>query len=111
VNETQQQHQDEHLRRLFREALPALPDAGFSDGIVRRIRRKLRIRRAVLLGAAGLGAVIAAWPAGQFLLWIGNAMATTLAESGELNLGQYQSLGLVVVLAMLSPLLVNLLED
>ncbi len=111
MNETQQEHQDEHLRRLFREALSAVPDAGFSDGILRRIRRKLRIRRLVLLGAAGLGVVIAAWPAGQFLVWVGNAVATTLAESGEFNLGQYQSLGLVVVLGLLSPLLVNLLED
>ena len=103
------QQDDERLRGLFREAMP--PDDGFSDRVLRRIGRRKRIRQAVLYLAGGLGLAIAARPATELLMAAGDWMTASLGQSAVLAADRFEPMIVVVVLGLLSPFLVNLLED
>jgi len=60
--------EDPVLARWLRAANPSLPDAGFSARVLRRVRRRARIREAVLGAAALAGLVLAVLPASHLLV-------------------------------------------
>jgi len=111
MSDLHDQQDDERLRSLFREAMPPVADNGFSNRVIYRIGRRRRIRRAVLYFAAGLGIAIAARPAGQLLLSAGDWMSAWFAQGAALPVYRFEPMFVVVLLGLLSPFLVNLLED
>lgn len=66
--ERMKDEQDRRLEALFRApATDGIVDDGFSDRVVRRIRRRVRVRRWTLPIAAAIGGLIAAKPAMDLL--------------------------------------------
>jgi len=58
---------DPLLAELFRAANPPLADAGFSDAVLWRLRRRARIRETVLGLAAAAGLALALMPTSRLL--------------------------------------------
>ena len=66
--ERMKDEQDKKLEALFRTpAMAKIADDGFSERVMRRVRRRVRIRRWTLPIAAGIGGLIAFEPAMQLL--------------------------------------------
>ena len=103
--------EDEMLRELFRDALPPVGDDGFSDAVMRRVRRTGRIRKRVLYAAASVGIAVAAWPAGQVLAWLGRRVTELTVPIEALTGSQSETLIFALCLGLLSPLLIAFLED
>jgi hypothetical protein len=59
---------DPGLAQLLRAANPPLTDAGFSARVLRRVRRRARLREAVLAAAAVSGLALALVPASRLLV-------------------------------------------
>jgi hypothetical protein len=60
--------EDPGLAQRLRAANPPLADAGFSARVLRRLRRRARIREAVLAAAAVSGLALALVPASRLLV-------------------------------------------
>lgn len=111
MSDIDDRQEDARLQALFREAMPAVPDDGFSDRVIYHIGRGRRTRRAVLGVAAIVGAAIAIRPAGQLLLAAGDRMSAWFAQTAVLSADRFEPMIVVVLVGLLSPFLVDLIED
>lgn len=71
---------DPLLAELFRAANPPLADAGFSDAVLWRLRRRARIRETVLGLAAAAGIALALMPSSRLLATCSERLAITSLE-------------------------------
>ncbi|MDZ7644484.1 MAG: hypothetical protein U5K76_09895 [Woeseiaceae bacterium] len=104
--------QDRVLRRLL--AHPPLPDAGFSERIVRRLRRRQLLRRFLLPLAVLAGGLVAVKPASELLVagtaWLTRALQGVDAVPGQLApLAGYTLSGAIALVAIAAAL--RLLDD
>ena len=93
---------DRRLQQLF--ASPALPDAGFSDKVMHRIRRRTLLRKWLVPAAMLVGGLIAVAPAITLLLDIAAGfpgVLGSLAESSGLSAVLQEGTTMTVVLALL----------
>ncbi|MEX0708777.1 MAG: hypothetical protein WD078_12500 [Woeseia sp.] len=67
--------EDLRLHDMFRN--DPIPDNGFSERVVRRVRRRLWMRRLLVPVATAAGGLVAVGPASQLLSWL-------LAQLGSL---------------------------
>lgn len=67
--------EDLRLQDMFRS--DPIPDNGFSDRVVRRVRRRLWVRRLLVPAATAAGGLVAVGPASQLL-------SSLLAQAGSL---------------------------
>lgn len=65
--------EDRKLEALFRSE--GVTDDGFSERIVRRVRRRMWVQRLTLPTAIGLGAIIAAKPVAQLVSFVPRILA------------------------------------
>ena len=104
--------EDLKLEALFHSA--AINDAGFSDGIVRRIRWQIRVRRYSLPVAMLLGGLIAAKPAYDLLV-VASSLVTVIPEDLRTlpmqSLPQMSTLIAGVAVAGVAAMCVRLLEQ
>jgi hypothetical protein len=106
--------EDRALQALF-AAAPEPADDGFSDRVIGRIGARVRRRRLVIALAVVLGVVIAAWPLAELVLqasdWFRALLGVLVEVIGMDRLNQYRPLLAGALLAMLTPVLVALLEE
>lgn len=111
MNDKQFDAEERWLRRQFAQALPELPDNGFSERVLGRVRRRAVLRRSLPVGALLIGAGVVAWPAVELL----GVLAQHLTVIGQFDwqemLGANKTLVLGLTVGLLSPLLVAMLED
>ena len=68
--------QEARLSELFQTLTPPLEDEGFSDIVLRRIRRRLWVRRVVLGTAVVVGGVLALGPVTELAVLLSEALLT-----------------------------------
>jgi hypothetical protein len=108
------EREDRALRALFLAASEPADD-GFSDRVIGRIGARVRRRRLVIALAVVIGVAIAAWPLAQLILQASDGIRVLLAVLVEAfgldRLSHYRPLLAGALLALLTPVLVALLED
>lgn len=99
------------LEREFGRALEPVDDDGFSEAVMRRVRRRGRIRILALTLAGAIGLGLAFVPLMQVAGAL-NDFAPLLTEGWRLSElpGQYRYIAAAVLLGLASPLLIRLLE-
>ena len=99
------------LEREFGRAFEPVADNGFSEAVVRRVRRQGRIRILALTLATVVGLGVAFVPLME-LAGALNGFAPLLTEGWRLSElpGQYRYIAAAVLLGLASPLLIRLLE-
>jgi len=112
MDEVQDIREEKQLTALFAGALGPLADEGFSAAVVRRIRRRIWIRRAVLGGAVIVGALLAFPPAYELAVSAGDGLASLISHWAQVRLPiDHQTLGIGLVAVIIGPLLVSMLEE
>jgi len=111
MNDKQIDAEDRWLHRQFSQAMPELPDNGFSERVFRRIRRRAVLRRSLPVAALLVGAGIVAWPAVELLGVLAQHMTVIGQFDWQEVLGANKTLVLGLMLGVLSPLLVAMVED
>ena len=108
--------EDRKLESLF--AFDAIPDAGFSVRIEKRIRRQLWVRRLALPIAVVIGGAIAVKPLAGLVTSLMNFMSvlpanvsTNLGGVSALNLPQMSTIALGSMLVVAVITIARLLED
>lgn len=104
--------EDQLLESMF--ALEPIADSGFSQGVVRRIRRQLWLRRLALPIALCIGAAIAMKPALQLTLAVSRLLAVMPQNIFVVPMSWLPQLQFVVIGALLlvaGVLGIRLLED
>lgn len=103
--------EDQALRALFAVA-PEPDDNGFTDRVMGRIGARVRRRRLAIALAVVLGAGIAAWPLAQLVLQASEGIRALVIEAVGVDwLSQYRPLVAGALLALLTPILVALIEE
>jgi hypothetical protein len=99
------------LEREFGRALEPVADDGFSESVMRGVRRRGRVRILALSLAGAVGLGVAFVPLMEVAGAL-NAFAPLLTEGWRLSElpGQYRYMAAAVVLGLASPLLIRLLE-
>ncbi|MCJ7556226.1 MAG: hypothetical protein MUP90_04840 [Gammaproteobacteria bacterium] len=111
MNDKQIDAEERWLHQQFSQAMPELPDNGFSERVLGRIRRRAVLRRSLPVGALLVGAGIAAWPAVELLGVLAQHMTVIGQFDWQEVLVANKTLVLGLMLGVLSPLLVAALED
>ncbi len=112
MHEVHEQREESRLAALFSGALALPEDDGFSGRVRQRIRRRTWIRRAVLAGAVIVGALVALQPTYELAQVAGESMGHVLSQLGWTGgSGDYRILALGLLAAILSPLVVSMLEE
>ena len=111
MNDKQLDVEDRWLSQKFSQAMPELPDNGFSEQVLGRIRRRALLRKSLPVGALLVGAGIVAWPAVELL----GVLAQHMTVIGQMDWQDVIAANKTVVLGLLlglaSPMLVAMLED
>lgn len=99
------------LEREFGSALQPVADDGFSETVMRRVRRRGRVRILALTLAGAIGLALAFVPLMQVAGAL-NEFAPLLTEGWRLSElpGQFRYIAAAVLLGLASPLLIRLLE-
>lgn len=90
---------DVRLRAAFETLGTSPADDGFVEGVMRRVRRRVLVRRLVLVAAAGAGAAVAVGPLVQAAT-VMNAWLVTNAASWRVlsaSYGFWESVGLLAL--------------
>jgi hypothetical protein len=111
MNDKQLDAEERWLHQQFSQALPELPDNGFSQRVLGRIRRRALLRRSLPVGALLVGAGIVAWPAVELLGMLAQHMTVIGQFDWQEMLGANKTVALGLLLGLASPLLVAMLED
>jgi len=112
MHDARDKHEDERLRELFTHGLDAPADDGFTDAVMSRIQRRLRIRKTVLTIATVSGGLLALGPAYDLSLAFSNTIAEATAGWGEADwLPQYRVLAMAALTAILAPVVTAILDD
>ena len=86
MTEQNDRREDEQLAAMFRDLAPSVADDGFTDAVVRRIRRPLWLRRVVLLLALVVGGPLSIGPLGETAVGLCTGLLTaTTRWPGILN--------------------------
>lgn len=99
------------VEEFSRACQSAAPDEGFTEGVLRRLRRRARVRATILGLAVVAGVAVAASPVLQ-IAGILSDLAPLLTDEvalGELS-AQYRYVAMAALLGLASPLLIRLLE-
>jgi hypothetical protein len=101
---------DSEVEALFRQYYLGIEDHGFSAAVMKRIRRRILLRRAVLASAVVSGLLLAIGPVSQLtwtiIAWLGNdAAARTPSEL----LGLW-SVAMLAFLSVVAPLTMTALD-
>ncbi len=104
--------EDELLRAWFSRQVLQTPDNGFSDKVVRKVRRRIWLRRGILSVAVAAGIFLAWLPLSQLAILIGDGLLALDYQfwipAVEVEL---TPLHVSAILASLAPLAIPLLED
>jgi hypothetical protein len=112
MHEEQHLREDARLSALFAAVLASPADDGFSATVVKRIRRRVWIRRAVLGGAVIIGTLLAFQPAWQLSQAAGESISHSMSHWAQVELPvDYRIIGIGLMAVILGPLLVSLLEE
>ena len=103
---------DERLSSIFREGIESLDSDAFRIALMRRIEQRARVRKIVLVSSITAGALIALVPAFELTLALSDSLVGLLTKLSTID-GQAPPdiLYGTAIMAVLSPLLVRLLED
>ena len=104
--------EDERLRVLIGRVVEWPDDEGFTDVVMGRIRRRMRLRKAILGLAVLVGAAVALVPAYELSIVIGFALADMpLRWPDSAWLLEHRTLAAGMAAALLSPLVGQMLDD
>lgn len=102
---------ERQLSELFQTLNPPLGDEGFSDTVLRRVRRRLWLRRVVLGTAAVVGGVLAVGPLFELATLLSEGLVTAATRWNDPAwLTQNQVLVIPALLVLAVPGAVRLLE-
>jgi hypothetical protein len=106
------EREDEQLRVLIGRVVEWPRDEGFADVVMGRIRRRMRLRKAILGLAVLVGAAVALVPAYELALDIGSALAgLPVRWLDSAWLLEHRTLAAGMAAALLSPLVGQILDD
>lgn len=112
MHDHSQDSMDPELRSIFRQGIEQPYDDAFRMAVCRKIRRRSRIRRAVLAAAIATGSLIALWPAYQLTLAISEGLAHLSSVWNGVDWSLLQpSVSVVAIVALVTPLLTVALEE
>ena len=111
MNDKQLDAEERWLHQQFSQALPELPDNGFSQRVLGRIRRRAVLRKSLPVGALLVGAGIVAWPAVELLGMLAQHMTVIGQLDWQEVIAANKTVALGLLLGLASPLLVAMLED
>lgn len=102
---------ERQVSEVFETLNPILPDKGFSEMVVRRIRRRVWLRRIILSTAILVGGVLALDPLCELAVWFSRgSLVVATRWNDPIWLMQNQALVLVAVLSLIWPGVVRALE-
>jgi len=112
MHDHSQDSMDLDLRSIFRQGIEQPYDDAFRMAVCRKIKRRSRIRRAVLAAAIATGSLIALWPAYQLTPAISESLAHLSSVWNGVDWSLLQpSVSVVTIVALVTPLLTVALEE
>ncbi len=104
--------EESRIAELFQTLNSPLADDGFTDNVVRRIRRRLWLRRIVLSAAILLGIILALGPLAELAVLLSEGLLVVATNWNDPTwLMQNQALLIVAVLCLAWPGILRLLEQ
>lgn len=111
MTDEQFDNEERWLREQFSASLPAIADQGFSEKVVRRIRKRTLLRNGLPLAAVLVGTGVIAWPAVALLGDLFQQVAVINQLDWQAVFEANKTLVIGLILGALSPLAIALLED
>lgn len=111
MTDEQFNNEERWLREQFSASLPAIADQGFSEKVVRRIRKRTLLRNGLPLAAVLVGTAVIAWPVVDLLGGVLHQLAVINQLDWQAVFEANKTLVIGLILGALSPLVIALLED
>lgn len=111
MDRTATPEEERQLSELFQTLNPPVADEGFSDTVLRHIRRRLWLRRIVLWTAAVVGGVLALGPLFELAVLLSEGLVTAATRWNDPAWSaQNPALVITALLALVVPGAIRLLE-